>query len=93
MQYLAVLRRRTEAFPADAFAQRLDAEAQRVRELYAAGFVRAAWSRDDVPGACLLLEARSESEAETTIATLPFAAAGMVDVQIIPLRGYRGFSA
>ncbi len=92
MQLIAVLRRRIEAFSEDEFASRLAAEAQRVRELYSEGFIRSAWSRDDVLGACLLLEAASLAEAEMKMNTLPLAAAGMLEAQLIPLRGYRGFS-
>lgn len=91
MQLIAVLRRRTEAFAESDFTARLDAEAQRIRELYAQGFIRGAWSREDTPGACLLLEADSASEAEAELRSLPLVGAEMAEVQIIPLRGYRGF--
>ena len=91
MQFLAICRRRTEAFTEAQFAERLDAEALRVRELYAEGIVRSAWSRGDVLGACLLLEAASAEEAGEKLRTLPLAEANMLEVQLIPLRGYRGF--
>ena len=91
MQFLAIMRRRTEAFSEEEFAQRLDAEALRVQELYAEGFIRAAWSRNDVLGACLLLEGDASADVEAKLKTLPLHAAGMLDAQIIPLRGYRGF--
>ena len=91
MQFLAIMRRRTEAFPEEEFAKRLDAEAQRVSELYAEGFIRSAWSRNDVLGACLLLEAAAAEDCEAKLKTLPLHEAGMLEAQIIPLRGYRGF--
>ena len=91
MQFLAIMRRRTETFSEEEFAQRLDAEALRVQELYAEGFIRSAWSRNDVLGACLLLEAEALADVEAKLKTLPLRAAGMLDAQIIPLRGYRGF--
>ena len=91
MQFLAVCRRVTEKFSDAEFAPRLDAEALRLRELYAEGVVRSAWSREDVLGACLLLEAASLEEAQAKLGTLPLVALGMLEAQIIPLRGYRGF--
>ncbi len=91
MQFLAVCRRRTEAFSEEQFAKLLDAEAARVRELYAEGFIRSAWSRGDVLGACLVLESAAIDEADAKMRTLPLYAADMLDVELIPLRGYRGF--
>ncbi len=91
MQFLAIMRRRVEAFPEEEFAKLLDAEARRVSELYAEGFVRTIWSRNDVLGACLLLEDDTLEDCEAKLKTLPLHEAGMLDAQIIPLRGYRGF--
>jgi muconolactone delta-isomerase len=91
MQILAVVRRRTEAFSEEAFAALLEPEAQMVRTLYTEGILRSVWSRGDVLGACLMFESTSLEDAQTAFARLPLAAAGMLDVQFIPLRGYRGF--
>lgn len=91
MQILAVIRRRTEAFSEDQFAALLEPEAEMLRTLYAEGIVRYAWSRADVLGACLMLESDSPEDAQAAFARLPLAAAGMLEVQWIPLRGYRGF--
>jgi muconolactone delta-isomerase len=91
MQIFAICRRRTEAFTEEEFAALLDAEAEGVRTLYARGIVRAAWTREDVLGACLMLEVESLEAAHDAMATLPLYARGMLDVQVIPLRGYRGF--
>ena len=91
MQILSVSRRRTESFTPEEFAALLDDEAEAVRVLYAQGVVRAGWSRDDVPGACLFLEAESVEAASAAMNTLPFYARGMLEAQLIPLRGYRGF--
>ncbi len=88
---MALCRRRTEAFTPEQFAPILDSEAERVRELFAQGFVRAAWSREDVLGAILLLESASLDEASATLATLPLAKAQMLEINLVPLRGYRGF--
>lgn len=91
MQFLAVVRRLTESFPKEAFDVLLDDEAEGVRRLYAEGVIRIAWSREDVLGACLLLEADSREHAESALATLPLFHHKMVEYQLVPLRGYRGF--
>jgi muconolactone delta-isomerase len=91
MQILAVLRRRVEAFSQDQFTALLDVEAEAARVLYASGVLRAAWSREDVAGACLMFEAENVEAAHEAVATLPLYAAGMLEAQLIPLRGYRGF--
>lgn len=91
MQILAVIRRRTEAFSEEQFAVLLEPEAEMLRTLYAEHIVRSAWSRADVLGACLMMETDSIEDAQAAFARLPLAAAGMLEVQFIPLRGYRGF--
>ena len=91
MEILAVCRRRTEAFSPEAFAELLDAEAEGVRRLYASAVVRKAWTREDVPGAVLMLEAESVDAARAALAELPLVSREMLDVQFVPLRGYRGF--
>ena len=92
MQFIAVLRRRIESFAEADFASRLDAEALRARELYAEGVVRAAWSRKDVPGAVLLIEAESRDAAEGAVRSLPLIGKGMLELDtLIPLGPYRGF--
>jgi hypothetical protein len=91
MQVLAICRRKTESFSEAEFAAVLDAEAEAIRVLYAQGVVRNAWSREDVLGACLILEVESVKKAEEVMASVPLATRGMLDVQLIGLRGYRGF--
>jgi len=92
MQFLALLRRRTETFSDADFAPLLEPEAERVRELYAQGTVRAIWSREDVPGAVSLLEAASPDEARAVVESYPLMQQGMLELQaLVPLRGYRGF--
>ncbi len=91
MEILAICRRRTESFPEEEFAPLLEAEAEAVRGLYASGVLRAAWSRTDVPGAALIFEAESVEHARELLGAAPFHARGMLEVQFIPLRGYRGF--
>jgi len=91
MQFVSISRRRTEQFAPEEFERRLDAEAARVRELYAEGAVRVIWGRDDIPGAVMLLEADSLEQARGFVDSLPLAQAGMLEVQIVPLRAYRAF--
>lgn len=92
MEFIAVMRRRTEAFSAEEFDKYLEAEAETVREMYIAGAVRSIWSRSDALGAVLLLEADSLDHAEQLVASLPLMQRGMLDREkLIPLRGYRGF--
>lgn len=91
MQIMALMRRRTEAFSPEQFNAVLDAEAERVRELFSQGIIRAAWSREDVPGAVLMVEAASLDEANAALATLPLAKLEMLESMLVPLRGYRGF--
>ena len=93
MQFLSLSTRRTDRFSELEFAELVDAEAHRARELYAAGFIRQIWHRDDVPGACMVLEADSLDEARARLHTLPLIRAGMLDVSIVPLVPYAGFNA
>ena len=83
MQFLSVSRRRTDAFPPEAWTPELvAAEGQRVRELYAAGLVRTIWRRKDMPGAAMILEAASEDEARAALASLPLAQRGMLEIVV-----------
>ena len=92
MQFMAVMRRRTEAFSQDEFDKYLETEAEAVRNMYIEGSVRAIWSREDALGAVLLLEADSLDRAEQLVASLPLMQRGMLEREkLIPLRGYRGF--
>ena len=92
MQILAIIRRKTEAFPDEEFAPLLEPEAQAVRALYAQGIVRSIWSREDALGAAVLLEADSLDHAREIVDTFPLMQRGMLVIeQLIPLKGYRGF--
>ncbi|MGA2806805.1 MAG: muconolactone Delta-isomerase family protein [Terracidiphilus sp.] len=93
MQFLSISRRRTEAFPPEAFTPELAAhEGQRVKELYASGLLRQVWKRGDVPGATILWEAASEADVRAAIGSLPIFQAGMLEiVAVVPLEPYPGF--
>jgi muconolactone delta-isomerase len=93
MQFLSLSRRRTDAFPPEAFTPELVAcEGQRVRELYASGILRQIWRRTDLPGAAILWEAASEAEVRAALASLPIFEAGMLEIlALVPLEPYPGF--
>jgi len=93
MQFLSLSTRRTDRFSEAEFAELVEAEASRARELYAAGFIRQIWHRGDLPGACMVLEADSLDEARARLCSLPLIRAGMLDVSIVPLVPYAGFIA
>jgi muconolactone delta-isomerase len=94
MQFLTLSRRRTDAFPPEAFTPDLvGREGRRVKELYAAGILRQVWRRGDQPGAAILWEAASEAEVRAAIDSLPISQAGMLElVSLVPLEPYPAFS-
>ncbi len=92
MQFTVLTRRKTEQFSDAQFAPLLDGEAERVRELYAEGFIRQIWMRGDMPGACITVEATDEKEVRDILHTLPLHQAGMLElIALIPLKPYRAF--
>lgn len=93
MQFLTLSRRRTDAFPIEAFTPELIAqEGQRVKEMYATGVLRQIWKRGDMPGAAIIWEAGSEAEVRDAVATLPIFKAGMLEMTaILSLEPYSGF--
>jgi muconolactone delta-isomerase len=95
MQFISISRRRTDAFPPEAFTPELAArETLRVKELYASGLLRQIWKRGDMPGATILWEAASEVEVSLALNSLPIYQAGMLEVvALVPLEPYPGFSA
>lgn len=95
MQFLSISRRRTDAFPPEAFTPELVAhEGQRVKALYASGILRQIWKRGDAPGAAILWEAPGEAEVRAAIASLPIFQAGMLEIlAVVPLEPYAGFAS
>lgn len=94
MQFLSISRRRTEVFPPEAFTPDLTGrEAQRVKELYAAGILRQIWKRGDAGGAVILWEAPGEAEVREALDSLPIAQANMLEVvAFVPLQPYPGLA-
>ena len=95
MQFMSISRRRTDAFPPEAFTPELGLrEAQRVKALYFTGILRQVWKRGDVPGASIVWEAANEGDVRAAIESLPIYQAGMLElVALIPLEPYAGFAA
>ena len=93
MQFLILSRRRMEVFPPEAWTPELiEAEGERVRELYSAGVIRNIWRRKDMPGAAILMEAASEDEVRAAAASLPLARRDMLEVVVVTqLDPYPGF--
>jgi muconolactone delta-isomerase len=94
MQFLTLSRRRTDAFPPEAFTPELVAqEAQRIKELYMSGILRLVWRRGDTPGAAIVWEAAGEAEVRQACESLPIFKAGMLEiVAFVPLEPYAGFA-
>lgn len=91
MQFISISRRLTERFSDEQFAEHIDAERERVRELYRDGIVRSIWSRKDAAGAVMLLECADDTAARAAVDSLPLARRGMLEVQILPLAPYPAF--
>jgi hypothetical protein len=91
MKFLAVTRRHTDRFSEAEFGEHLPAEADQARANYSAGTFREIHSRGDIPGAVILIEAPDLEAATALIADLPLSKRNMMEVEIIPLRPYRGF--
>jgi hypothetical protein len=94
VQFLVLSRRRTDVFPPEAWTPELvEAEGQRVRELYTAGIIRTIWRRKDIAGAVIVMEAASEEEAREAAASLPLAKRDMLEiVTLTQLEPYPGFA-
>lgn len=91
MQFLFAMQVKDNAPPIT--ADQLEREVAYVREIYATDTLRQIWSRTDVTGACLLIEAQSESTARAAIDELPLMKAGKLEIQtFMALRSYRGFA-
>ncbi|MGD0050219.1 MAG: hypothetical protein ABSD03_00160 [Vulcanimicrobiaceae bacterium] len=92
-QFIALLRRDYDRFSEADFAPLLEPEAERARALHMAGISRQIWSRQDVPGAVVLLEAPSLEAAQEALGSLPLLARAMLILEaLVPLGAYRGFA-
>ena len=95
MRFLALARSDDAWFDAlspAAAADRLRAEAQRVWDLYQDGVIRDIRFRTDRVDVVIELEAPDEAAARAVLATLPLAAAGAIEFELIGLRPYDGWA-
>lgn len=64
-------------------AELISREIKGVKELLTAGTVCHAWKRGDCQCVILLFDAADEEECRAALAALPFAKAGILDIQLI----------
>ncbi len=83
MKFLIVCRPRKNA-PMDRFAALVPGEAEELRRLKSEGILVEAWSPGG-PGAVLIIEAPSESEAQGIVSQLPLGVAGLIEIDLTPL--------
>ena len=92
MQFIALLRRRTEKFADTDFAPVLPGEGEQRRRLYAEGHIRQIWNRTDQPGTAFLFEAADDAEVRQDLATLPLVKTEMMEITAVTgLAPYPGF--
>lgn len=91
MQYLVMISRSENASTMSPDKQDIEAEAEYVRRLYAAGVVRQIWLRAE-GGACMISEADDENHLNQLLSALPLVKSGfLAPPQISQLRSYSGF--
>jgi hypothetical protein len=83
VKFLAICSPRDQS-PKDRFSAMVLEEAEALRRLKSRGILVEAWSPGR-PGAVLIIEAASESEAEGILGELPLAAAELIDIDLTPL--------
>jgi hypothetical protein len=76
----------------DAFKPYLKDEGRRALELYEQGIIRELYFDKEKHTAVLVLECGDKKSAETYLASLPLAEAGLITFNIIELVPYTGFS-
>jgi len=86
-----VIARRNASRPQEEFAKHSMAEVKTAFGFVADGLVREIYSMADGGGAILVCEAESAESAQTQLSRLPFCHYGLLDLEIIPVVGYRGF--
>jgi muconolactone delta-isomerase len=91
MQYLVMISRSENASTMSPDKQDIEAEAEYVRRLYAAGVVRQIWLRAE-GGACMISVADDENHLNQLLSALPLVKSGFpAPPQISQLRSYSGF--
>lgn len=91
MKMFAIACRRTDKDPAE-FAKHGDAEWRKAFSFVVDGFSREIYSMANGAGAVMVIEADSVEQAEARFSDLPFVQNGLLDIEIIPVTAYRGFT-
>jgi len=86
-----VIARRNPSRPPEDFAKHSVAEVKTAFGFVDEGLVREIYSMADGGGAILVCEAESEDNARAQLSRLPFCQNGLLDLEFIPVVGYRGF--
>ena len=89
---LLALEKELPGAAAEAFQPLLKAEARRVWELQQSGALREIYFHADQHTAVLVLECPSVEEARRLLASLPLAAAKLIEFEIVPLAPYDGLA-
>ncbi len=90
MKLLAVCRPRAGADVSGEIARLAHDEMRALWELYCDGVVREMYSPGG-PGAVLVLEVPAARDAEAAVASLPLAAAGVIEFELIELHPFTAF--
>jgi hypothetical protein len=90
MRIIVIARRNAER-PAEDFAKHSAAEVKTAFGFVADGILREIYSMADGSGAILICEADSAEAAQAELSKLPFCQNGLLNLEIIPVVGYRGF--
>jgi hypothetical protein len=89
-----VLAKRREEVSLQTMQPHFTAEIQAIWDLYAQGICREFYSRADQPGpAVLMLECASVEDAKKALVTLPLVELNLIDLDIIPLAPFTGFTS
>lgn len=92
MKFMAQLHLLEERFAEVTSPPTREDEAEQARALYRDGVIEQIWSRVDQPGACMILEAGDETAARSVLGSLPFVAAGLLQIEaLVALKPYGGF--
>jgi hypothetical protein len=84
MQFFVLLGIRLQSASREILSPKLiSLEIQAVKDLLKSGRVRQAWKREDCPCVVLLFDAVSEQACRGALAALPFAKAGILDIQML----------
>ena len=90
MQFLVLLGIRSQSISREVLNPELiSLEIQAVKEMLRSGKARQAWKREDCPCVVLLMDACDEQGCRGVLAALPFARAGILEIQMVaPVEPY-----